>query len=112
MAWESTAKHLWAAMVILYIAAIIGGIALWHAYAEIQNSREQATYDACVDANARFRNFERGFDVEIAKLPPDQRQRARESKAANLRLVGTFVVVHRDKQGRSTCRQYARDRTR
>jgi hypothetical protein len=106
--WENTAKHLWAAMTILYAAALIGGFFLWHAYDEIQDSREDSAYDSCVDANARYDNFVRSLDAEIDRLPPEQRAQALKSRAANLRIVGTVVVVHKDSRGRSTCRQYAR----
>jgi hypothetical protein len=104
-------RHMWIAIVGLYVCAIVGGLLLWKAYGDIQESRNDYFYTECEDINRRHDNSVRQLHKEIERLPPEDRKAAKASIEANIRLIDKLVPVHQDANGKSTCRQIANDQT-
>lgn len=118
--WEGALKHMWIAIIGLYICMAGVGVGAYVLYKQIQDSRIDATFQTCQESNDRHDRTVTAFKVEFksaadrlrarGELTPDRRQQLAQSRASNLRLINVFIPVHKDSAGRSTCREFARGR--
>lgn len=112
--YRKSTWQMWLAIIGLYLAA---GVGIWQNHVasdKIQSSRVESLRLSCEESNGRHDRtvaaFRREFAGAVQEVPPSQRKRAKASLEANIRLINVFVPVHKDKQGRSTCRLYAEER--
>lgn len=118
--WESALRRMWFAIIGLTVCAFVGGYFLWLNNQEIQDSREQATFETCQESNDRHDRTVVAFKAEFSaaaarlkargELDAERKQQLAQQKAANIRLINVFIPVHKDSAGRSTCREFARGR--
>lgn len=118
--WESALTRMWVAIIGLIICVFVGGYFLWRNNQDIQDSRQQATFETCQESNDRHDRTVVAFKVEFAnarerlrkegELTAARERQLAQSRASNLRLINVFIPVHKDSAGRSTCREFARGR--
>lgn len=112
--WEHTSKLLWRAMLILYVAAIVGGYFLWQYGRSVQDARYDAAFNACRSSNGRHDRTITQLRTEARRLEKDasssRRVRIEASVQTNIRLIDVMIPVHkagRGKRRHSACRLYA-----
>lgn len=108
-------RHMWIAIVGLWIAAALAGYFLWRNNQDIQASREQATFETCQESNDRHDRTIVAFNIEFNRAlkretDPARRRQIEQSRQSNVRLINVFIPVHKDSAGRSTCKEFARGR--
>lgn len=103
--WESTENRTTlrvALCVYLAIPVILTGLVVYSIIQRgqlgglahrIQASRVEATLRACEEQNHRHNQTVAKLDMLIAKVPPDQRARAKASRDSTIALIDALVPV-------------------
>ena len=75
---------------------------------QIQVERARNVRDSCEASNKRHDSTIATLDKLLARIPREQRERAKQNRAGTVLLIDALAPVHQDKRGRSTCAEYAR----